>query len=172
MKECFKCNVVKPLDQFYKNGAMADGRVNKCMNCNKLDVKINYDKKALNPDFINSERDRHREKYHRLGYIDKHRPTKEMKKLAITKHREKYPEKYKAKIVSQRVGVSVIGNHLHHWNYNVAFAKDVIELNPKHHATVHRFIRYDKETFMYKDLNNNLLDTKTKHLEYINSILI
>ena len=59
------------------------------------------------------------------------------------------------------------GNHLHHWNYNITFAKDVIELEPKQHATIHRFIRYDQETFMYRDLENNLLDTKEKHLDYI-----
>lgn len=172
MKECFKCNVVKPLDQFYKNGKMADGRVNKCIVCNKIDAKLNFEKKLLNPDFIQKERDRHREKYYRLGYKEKHKPTTEKKRETMTTYRLKYPEKVKAKNFSSSLKSEVLGNHLHHWNYNIAFAKDVIELNPKHHTAVHRFIRYDKETFMYKDLNNNLLDTKTKHLEYINSILI
>jgi len=37
-KQCFKCQTVKPLMEFYKNPAMADGHVNKCKKCNKNDV--------------------------------------------------------------------------------------------------------------------------------------
>lgn len=172
MKKCFKCNVVKPLVQFYKNGAMADGRVNKCMICNKIDVKLNYNKKALITYFIQKERDRGREKYYRLGYKEKHKPTTEQKREIILRYNLKYPEKLKAKNISSIVRPVIIGNHLHHWNYNIAFVKDVIELIPSDHATAHRFIKYDKETFMYKDLDNNLLDTKQKHLEYLNKLLI
>jgi len=43
-KNCFKCNTVKPLEDFYKHSKMLDGHVNKCKECNKNDVTANRNK--------------------------------------------------------------------------------------------------------------------------------
>lgn len=42
MKKCFKCLTVKPLDDYYKHPQMGDGHLNKCKECTKKDVQMNY----------------------------------------------------------------------------------------------------------------------------------
>lgn len=162
-KECFKCKKVKPIFKFYKHKKMLDGHLNKCKSCTKEDVKLREENLKKDPEWVEKEKYRHREKYHRLDYKDKHKPSAEKKKQIIDRYKSKYPEKFLAKNKSQSI-FREKGEELHHWSYKEEHYKDVIPLTIEDHNLLHRFLKYDKSTFLYKDPLGNLLNTKEKHL--------
>lgn len=84
MKTCFKCNGAFPLTEFYKNSSMADGYVNKCKPCTRSDIQINYRTNRAAKNLY----ERWRAK----------QPERGAKKIVYTRlHRQRYPEKYKAR---------------------------------------------------------------------------
>lgn len=81
-KVCFKCLESKPLGEFYKHKAMADGRLGKCKLCTKRDVSRHRD--------ANLERARD---YDRARY----RRDREKRIAVIKAAYRKYPERLRAR---------------------------------------------------------------------------
>lgn len=70
LKKCFKCHQAKPRSEFYKHPQMGDGLLGKCKKCTCEDVRLREQRLGQNPEWLKSERARHRAKqlrYRKLG---------------------------------------------------------------------------------------------------------
>lgn len=88
-----------------------------------------------------------------------------MNTIDAIKYRDKYPEKYQARIKSMYLPKKK-GFVNHHWSYNPEHYKDIIILSDKDHKKLHRNMTYDPSLMIYYDRSGNLLDTRRKHIEY------
>lgn len=79
----------------------------------------------------------------------------------MVKYKQKYPEKYLAKNVSQKI--ERLSEQKHHWSYNEEHYTDVIHITNKDHAFLHRFLVYDQSFKLYRDKQGNLLTKKEDH---------
>jgi hypothetical protein len=81
----------------------------------------------------------------------------------------KYPEKCRARIKCQHLP-KVDGFVNHHWSYNESDIFDIIIISKRDHKKAHKYMRYNPNFFFYMDLNGELLDTRQKHIDYINFV--
>jgi len=169
-KKCFKCGVEKEVSSFYKHKGMKDGFLNKCKSCCKKEAKERVNVLSNDPEWVEKERERTRDKYHRLNYRGKYKPSKESKRKTIEKWKSKFPEKVRATNKSSHLKAITKGNHLHHWNYSEGFEKDVIELTVRDHNLLHRHMIYDQSKMMYRNCCGDLLDSKESHIDLLKEL--
>lgn len=156
-KVCFKCGNLKDLEDFYKHSKMSDGHLGKCKDCTRLDTKKYTEILTSTPEGLEKERERNREKYHRLNYkerskvLNKNKPWKNSSKYKNINRRFKTPK----------------GFELHHWNYNNDFLEDVVILKTKQHRQSHTYLELDMSLLIFKTKEGVLLDTKEKHIEFL-----
>lgn len=166
MKECIICKISKEIDEFYKHKQMSDGHLNKCKQCCKDQAKIRQNILIQDPKWRESEKERAREKYHRLEYKNK-KPSSDKKREIIKKYSNKYPEKLLARKALPRIKEKCEFER-HHWSYNEENWKDIIKLSIKDHNLLHRNMIYDPEKMMYRNRKGELLDSKQSHIDLLN----
>ena len=150
-KVCFKCEVEKPLHEFYKHYAMADGHVNKCKECNKKDVRENREKN------IDYYREYDKNRYLLPKRVDGRRiyAQSEEGKKSIREARKRYQEnnlikRYASQIVNNAIRDGKItklyfcekcgekNNRIHGHHDDYAFPLSVRWLCPKCHTDWHK----------------------------------
>lgn len=150
MKICKDCKESKETSEYY-------GIQGECKECTKKRVKFREQKLRLNPDWVEKERIRSIEKYHRLNYKDKQKlwdKNKPWKKTYIYKNLSR---KFK----------TPNGFELHHWNYNTEFLEDIVLMNIKDHRRLHTQLILNLETRLFSTKQLFELETKEKHLNFI-----
>lgn len=158
-KKCIKCGKELPHSSFYPHSQMPDGYLNKCKECFKAEMRERYNRKSQDPEWVEKERTRGREKYRRLGYANK---TSESKRVKESKFKGLRTTKRAVKNISIEDGYE-----LHHWNYNLMH--NVIVLDKRLHHRLHSVIELNMEEGIYYHKGEKL-DTIEKHLKVIKNV--
>lgn len=163
-KVCFRCNTMRPLNSYYKHPRMGDGLLGKCKSCTKEDTKKQTEINTSTPEGLEKERERHRGKYHRLGYKELQKEWDENKPWKNSSVYKGLRKKYYKKLDKSF--------ELHHWNYNDEYLTDVFILNIKDHKNLHNNLLLDVEKRVFYLEEGVYLDTREKHENYIKQLSI
>jgi hypothetical protein len=144
IKTCFKCNAEKPLSAFYKHKMMADGHLNKCIQCAKNDELIRCKENNLDPIWRETELARQRKKSSKQRFLGiASEIKKETRDAWVVRNKHK---KQAHGLVSRAVKAGLIkklscevcgqkNSQAHHDDYN--FPLSVKWLCAKHHGERH-----------------------------------
>jgi hypothetical protein len=147
MKKCFKCGEVKSLSEFYRHKQMADGHLNKCKECNKINVKKNRKDNIEHYREYDKKRDSLSYRIEMKRNYQKTDKGKESIKKTRKKYKENNPIKIGVHVMTGnaiRDGRLTKGNceicgvdkvHAHHDDYSMPFK--VRWLCPLHHKQWH-----------------------------------
>jgi hypothetical protein len=158
MKRCIRCGNIKELNDFYVHPQMRDGHLNKCKECCKEVADIREKSlRSNNSEWCEKERIRSVEKYHRLGY----------RKKQFEENKLKPYKNHIYKGLFKKLSLTPDKN-VHHWNYNLI--EDIIILDKMFHRFVHRYLVLNKELLTFETIDEEILDSKEKHLDYIEKL--
>lgn len=100
MKVCLECNIEKPISDFYKHAAMADGHLNKCSIC--VRARVTKHRKA-NLEKIREYDKQRSNQPHRVKARQEYVKTeigKQAKTRATVAYNKRYPMKYAAHVIT------------------------------------------------------------------------
>ena len=98
-KVCFKCQILKPLSDFYKHKRMGDGHLNKCKDCAKKDVTKHREGNLEKVREYDRNRPNHKERLQR----NKEYAKTDVGKQVVAKSRNNYRKKHKLRYVAKAV---------------------------------------------------------------------
>lgn len=159
VKRCFKCGEIKSLSAFYKHSRMADGHLNKCKECTKLDTKSNrLDKIEYYQDY-DRNRPNYRDRVNTLASKNKARYSEspEFRQVMLERRNKWCSQNKNKRSAHQAVNNAIRNGSLskpqfcsccgnsgtiqgHHWSYDPEFVLDVVWLCPRCHGLEHKRI--------------------------------